>query len=88
MTTSSRLASSTNSTGSTASAIRSSIASCPIGVIAMRPPAANEPSSSIRSMLFHSGQPGTSAQSRQICSGRALVSMLCSAVHIVASFCA
>jgi hypothetical protein len=60
----------------------------PDGVIMMRPPVANEPWSSMRSMSpFHSGQRSTSAQSRQTCSGRALVSMLCSTVHIAASFC-
>src|SRR5262249_2844179 len=42
--------------------------------------------SSICSMSpFHSGHPATSAQSRQICSGAALVSTLCSLAHIVLS---
>src|SRR6266536_4934506 len=80
-------ASSTNSSGSAASAIRSSIGSSPTGVISIRPPTANGPSSVIRSIsAFHVGQPGTSAQRRQIASGAALVSMVCSVVHIASSF--
>src|SRR6266516_5500627 len=76
-------ASSTNSSGSTASAIRSSTGSSPIGVITILLPAANGPTCSIRSMsLFHAGHPGTSAHSRQISSGAALVSMLCSVAHM------
>jgi hypothetical protein len=35
--------------------------------------------------LFQAGHPGTSAHSRQIASGAALVSMLCSFVHIATS---
>ncbi len=46
----------------------------------------NGPTSSIRSMSpFHSGQPSTSAHRRQIASGAALVSTLCSVAHIVTS---
>jgi hypothetical protein len=63
--------------------MRSSIGSCPIGVITILPPAANAPTSSIRSMsAFHSGYPATSAHSRQMSSGATLVSTLCSVAHI------
>lgn len=52
-------------------------------VRAINAPATNGPSISIRSMSpFHSGQPSTSLHSRQIASGRALVSMLSSCAHM------
>lgn len=57
--------------------------SSPIGVIRILLSAANSPTNSIRSMSpFHSGHPATSAHTRQICSGAAVVSTLCSVAHI------
>jgi hypothetical protein len=78
-----QVASSTNSSGSTASAMRSSTGSWPAGVIVIVLPAAKGPESSIRSMsAIQSGQPATSDHRRQIASGGAVVSMLCSLVHM------
>jgi hypothetical protein len=57
--------------------------SCPIGVIEIVLPTANGPEISIRAMSpFQSGHVATSDQRRQIASGEAVVSMLCSVVHI------
>src|SRR6266508_448854 len=68
---------------STASAIRSSIGSCPCGAIVIVLPAANGPDSSARSRsAFQSGHPATSAQRPHMASRAAVVSMLCSVVHM------
>src|SRR5512133_1251901 len=76
-------ASSTNSSGSMASAMPSSTGSSPGGVIKIVLPTANGPRSSIRSTpAFHSGQRSTSAQSRQTAGALAVVSTLCSTAHM------
>jgi hypothetical protein len=63
--------------------IRSLTVYWPTGVIAIVLPTANGPEIVIRSMSpFQSPQLGTSDQSRQINSADAVVSRLCSAIHI------
>jgi hypothetical protein len=63
--------------------MRSSTVSWPTGVISIVLPGANGPEISIRSMsAFQSPQVETSDHNRQIDSGEAVVSMLCSAAHI------
>jgi hypothetical protein len=72
-----------NRFGSEVSAMRSSTVSWATGVIAIVEPRVKGPEISMRSMsAFHSPQLGTSDQRRQIDSGEAVVSTLCSDAHI------
>src|SRR6266704_3824907 len=75
-----------NVTGVQTCALPISITSPPRWYIVMVLPATNGPDSSARSRsAFHSGHRPTSDQTRQTASGAAVVSVLCSVVHMSAS---